>query len=385
MDGDGHAAMGDGALEWEPIEFIDSDSDSPADFNAGSAADAGPGTHVAWVDGDEVLGGRDLNDGRLPPRTTPNRVAATLLALGLFLAGLGLSGSAAYDRHLADRRIANILQLESGPGAPSIPGLTQLAFASVWQAQVPEQVTFPVVNRSPKPVTLVSAELSESGLISSSPLTPVGNRLLAPGQSGTLGGTVIADCMQATGMQTVILTSGGLTADEFTTPKLSVTVRTSGGTTGTAPLDPEVAGEADLQQRICDQQGNAPVSLSGITATADPDTRTITLSMDAGFVPTVAVDYSATATYSDAPADHVPGLILSTRPTAVSPAEGVLTPTGDLSLTYVIKVSGCPTGTLPQTDRVDIRLDMSRDGRPLRSVLQSTDLDSLIGQACGDT
>lgn len=324
--------MDDGGIEWEPIEFVDSEADRDDDH----------ATQVTWISEDELGARANRNDGRLPPRTTLNRLAASLLAFALFVAGIGASGAAAHDRHVTDRRIANLLELASGPAAPSIPGLAQLAFGSVWHAAVSEEVSFSVVNRSPRPVTLVSAMISEPDLLSSSPLAPAGNRLLAPGQAGTVAGKVTADCTQATAAPAVDLNSLGEVVGEFARPVLSVVVRTSGGKTAVSRLNPETSGQFDVQQRICLQQGYSLLTVGPIDSAVSPGTHTITLSVSARADTDEALDFAASAAYSDDPMDHVPGLVLSLEPVSVSATAGTLRPGGQLSIEYSIKVSSCP-------------------------------------------
>lgn len=364
--------MEDGGIEWEPIEFVDSDADR----------DDGHAAQVTWISEDEVGAGANRNDGRLPPRTTFNRVAASLLALAVFLAGIGASGRAADDRHVTDRRIANLLELQSGPAAPSIPGLAQLAFGSVWHASVSEDVSFPVVNRSPEPVTLLSAVLSESGLVSSSPLEPVGERQLAPGQAGTVVGTVTADCTRKTGPQAISSSPLGELVGEFALPVLSVRARTSGGKSAVSRLDPEASSQLDVQQRICLQQGYGLLAVGGIDSAANPGTHTITLRMSARADTAAAVAFAVSAAYSDTPTEHVPGLVISAQPVSESPMAGTLTPGGRLSIEYSIKVSSCPVGVSPRPDQVEVEVDAYVNSLPLQGALRSTNLAPLIERVC---
>lgn len=368
--------MGDGGgLDWEPIELVDSDVDQ----------DDGPAGQVAWIDEDEVDAGGNRNDGRLPPRAARNRALASFAALSLFLAGLGASGVAAYHRHETASRLANALELANGPGSPLIQGLAALGFDSVWHAHVSEHVSFTVVNRSSGPVTVLSARISEPGLVSSSPLDPVGNGRLAPGQVGTVAGTVTADCTQVTGSQVIGLSPLGEVGGEFTTakPVLSVVARTSGGTTRLARLDPEISSPDGLQQRICLQQGYDLLAIGRIDSAVNPATRTITLRLSADAAADATMQYSAIASYSDDPADDVTGLALSSQPLAESPVAGIVTPGGRLSLDYVIKVWSCPAAAFARSDQVEIQVDVSVKDVPLQGTLQSTDLDPLIERACG--
>jgi len=356
-----------GGLEWEPIELADADGDQ-----------------VEWIDEGEVGSGPDRYDGRLPPPTTWNRAAASLLALALFAAGLGASAVTAYNRHVADRRIANLLDLQSGPDAPSIPGLAQLGFDSAWQPHVAERVSFAVVNRSPRPVTLMSATIAEQGLVTSTPLAPVGNRTLLPGQSGALAGTVTADCTQEATAQSIDVTPRGEIEGEFTVPQLSVLARTSGGMIGVSRLDPETSSQQNLQQRICLQQGYTLLTDDKFDVAVNPDTRTITVRLSARAAVDETMQYSASTAYSDDPMEGVPGLTLSPLPLAASAVDGVAKPGGEISVAYMIKVSSCPVGTLRRTDQVQIEFDVSVDDVSLPGLMDSTDLDPLIEQACGN-
>lgn len=141
--------------EADAVEFLDPDD--------------GEGAPVQWLDEEGV--GSGPGPGSLPPRAAPRRVLASLLALGLLMAGAGATAAAAYHRHVTDRRIAGLLVLRAAPDAPGIPGLPSLGFATTWHAQVTERVLVPVVNHGPRPVLLLGASLIEPGLIAPAALS----------------------------------------------------------------------------------------------------------------------------------------------------------------------------------------------------------------------
>ena len=373
----------DGSVEWEPIGY-----------GSGDGQDDEYSEQVSWLDddeaedGDEVDGGAERYDGRLPPRTTSHRVMVTLLALGLCLGGIGLSGTAAYHRHMTDRQNADLLQIQDGAGAPAVSGLAALSFEPEWHAHLAETVAISVVNRSPDPVTLLSAMLDEPGLIGNAQFEPVGDTKLAPGKDGTLDGTVVADCTLPMTMQATSSPLGELIGEFAGGTVLSVRAETVGGTTGTTQLNPESSSGLDLQQRICGQQGYQLIDFGMIETAVDRGSRTITLQLPMRSAADDVVDFSASATYTSNPADDIPGLTIS-APEADS-AVGSIAPQAFVTPTFTIKIASCPTSAALRRapkdpdDQVQFRLNTIIKGATMTDSIHDVEIDTLIAQACGD-
>lgn len=373
----------DGSVDWEPI-----------DFGPGDGRDDEYSEQVSWLDddededGDEVDGGAGRDDGRLPPRTTRHRILVTLLALGLCVGGIGLSGTAAYHRHVTDRRNADLLQIQDGAGAPAVSGLAALSFEPEWHAHLAETVAISVVNRSPDPVTLLSAMLSEPGLIGNAQLEPVGDTKVAPGKDGTLGGTVVADCTLPMAVQATNSPLGEVFGEFVGGTVLSVRAETVGGTTGTTQVNPESSSGLDLQQRICGQQGYQLVDFGVIETAVDRGSRTITLQLPMRSTADDVVDFSVSATYTDNPANGIPGLTIS-APDADSTL-GSIAPQALATPTFTIKIASCPTSAalrrMPKNrvDQVKFQFNAMIRGATMTDSIHDVEIDTLIAQACGD-
>lgn len=368
----------DGSVEWEPIDYgsLDGQDDEYSD-------------QVSWLDDDEVDGGAERDDGQLPPHTTRHRVLATLLTLGLCLAGIGLGATTAYHRHVTDRRNADLLQIQGGAGAPAVAGLAALAFEPEWHAHLAETIAISVVNSSPDPVTLLSAVLSEPGLVTSAQLKPAGDARVAPGESGTLDGTVVADCTQPTAAQAATSPLGEVLGEFAGGDVLSVRAETVGGTTGITQVNPESTSGLDLQQRICGSQGYQLVDFGMIETTVDRGSRTITLQLPMRSAADDAVDFSVLATYTDDPASDIPGLTIS-LPDATSSTLGSIAPQAAETPTFTIKIADCPTPSALQPmlknpiDQVEFQFNAMIEGATMTDSIHNVEIDTLIGQACGD-
>jgi hypothetical protein len=369
----------DGSVEWEPIEYGSPDGQ---DYEYSE--------QVSWLDDDEIDGGAERDDGQLPPHTTRHRVLVTLMALGLCLGGIGLGASTAYHRHVTDRRNADLLQIQGGAGAPAVAGLAALSFEPEWHAHLAETIAISVVNGSPDPVTLLSAMLSEPGLIGSARLAPAGDARVAPGKDGTLDGTVIADCTQPTVAQSLTSPLGEVLGEFVSSDVLSVRAETVGGTTGTTQLNSESTSGLDLQQRICGSQGYQLVDFGVIETMVDRDSHTITVRLPMRSAADDAVDFSVLATYTDNPANDIPGLTIS-PPDATSSTLGSIPPQAAETPTFTIKIANCPTFSAlqpmlkNQVDQVEFQFNATIEGATMTDSIHNVEIDTLIAQACGDT
>jgi hypothetical protein len=355
----------DGRADWEDVEFLDPE-------------ESGAGDEVLWLDEEGVGSGRDPH--RLPPHPSRARLLASLLAVALFLAGIGSASAAAYHRHLTDRLLADELVLRPSASPPAIPSLAALGFAATWHAQVTERVLVPVVNRSPRPVQLLGAVLTEPGLVAAVRLTPLGGPPLAPGATGELGGTVTADCTVASSVVGVsVLSYGDNTLTTAAVANLQVSARTSDGATGIVQLNPENANP-DLQARICGQEGDDVTGAESVTEAADPLAHTVTVHL-------------ATRSNADVPLEYVSGALYRTGPTAgvvfslpvpQTPTMGTVSPGAALAVTYVIDVSNCgPAHTPLKTAELQLQLIYSVGDTMLETSSEVVQLDPLLAQACG--
>lgn len=337
---------------------LDADDDDPAD---------------AEGDGEEQIGGRPRDERLLPARAARGRVLASLASLALVLGGIGAAGTAAYRLHENDVRIANTIKLAASADAPSIPGLTGLAFDTVWHARPTERVTIPVVNQGPDAVTLLGATLTEAGLRESPTLKPVGRATIPPGGTGELAGQVTADCVNTlvsrpgvsettdsqayagilpkSGTAVVTVTATGDAPDPAQTMKpdelrrrlgtLEVKARSAGGRVGEQAIYPET-GLTNTAERICLQEGQLVLRSSGLRTVADPHKHTIMVSMTATSLADVNLQYVANAEFSDQP--QAPGLVMSDQPTPIVPNGGTVAPGGDFTVSFQVQIEQCPSG-----------------------------------------
>jgi hypothetical protein len=394
-------------------------------LDLGEGADEG---EVEWLEesaGEEqVAAGRDPR--RLPPHAPRGRILASALSVALVLGGTGGLGTVAYHRHETDVRVASTLDLSASGTAPSIPGLAELAFATTWHARPSEQVLVPVVNRGPDAVTLLDGRFSELGLSGPATLWPVGDPTLAPGGTGELAGTVTADCTSAQDADMTVLTqgsdappgsaqievdpgaesgrqsstssSGGYSSTVTVTAlgsvssgvppaaqehlgSMQVRARSASGRTGEALIFPEV-GVGTTAERICEQQGQNVITTSGLTASVDARTHTITVSLAATSVADVVLRYSADSEYSALP--EAPGLILPDTLSPALPTAGTVAPGGKLDVAFQIPISRCSADSVPGTDNILLNVLFLLDGQLVSFENYTASAQTLIGQACGD-
>jgi hypothetical protein len=305
---------------------------------------------------------------------------ASLLALGVFLAGTGSAAAAAYRRHVTDRRLANELVLHAAASPPAIPDLASLGFANSWQAWVTERVLVPVVNQGPRTVELLDAELVEPGLMGEAKLTPAVGKTLRPGATGELAGTVTADCAAAEASATAVFGSGQDPAGTGAGAILQVRARTSGGTTATARLNPESDEGADLRARICEQEGDHLTGPQTVTTSFDKTSHIIIIRVSARSNADLQVQYSAQARYENDPGLES-GLSLSAHP-VVAQGIGVLNPGGSLSEMFLVGVRHCPTKPLTRPVTLLMALSYSIQGEYVSTTSRAIELGPLIETAC---
>ncbi len=377
---------GDEEFGWDEVVFLDLDED----WAGAGARDPGY-ADVQWLDEVDEVGEERLDGGRdpsvLPPLATRSRVLATLLVLALFVAGTGSAFAAAYHRHVTDLQLANLLDLRDTAAPPDIPGLAAVGFQAIWHAYLSERVVVPVQNRSPKPVVLLGAELVEQGMLQNASFAPVGAARLQPGQTGELAGVVTVDCTQVIQIFGVDLggeNHAGTLSGELPPTGMEVRARTSGGLTRTATLNPDGEG-ADLQERICEQEGFDAMTRAAVQATANAKTRTITLSISSTSHADVPMDFVAAAQYARDPAGESLGLALSADPTADTPIAGIVRSGGTVRAVFAIQVWSCPSGPLPSVGVVNLNIQLLFHGNPVDGVGNGVDLSSLLNEACGRT
>jgi hypothetical protein len=336
-----------------------------------------------WPGEERLQGGRD--PGRsLPPVAPRSRVTASLLALAVFLGGTGSASTAAYHRHLTDRRIANTLELAAGDTAPKIPGLTALSSQELWHAELEERVVIPVINESPGPVVLLDAALEEPGMTAAAAFEPVGSARLAPGQTGAVGGEITVNCTQdPAAVFPYMDNSDNSTVPLPNTAALLVSARTEGGHVGEAALNPDADGP-DLQLRICQQEGFDITGPPTIYAIGDARTRSVAVSLTVASSSDITMGYRATVAYArqgqyavTAPADTSP-------PEPLLPATGTVRSGATIHVSFTIHVLSCPIEPQP-TDGLYIELILTAQGNPVDALEESTALALPLTTACGQT
>lgn len=329
----------------------------------------------------------------LPPSAPPSRVLASLIALALVLAGIGSAAGAAYHRHETDVRTANLLELIDDSVPPLIEGLAQLAFEPMWHAQPSVHVSFPVVNKSPEPIRLLSAVLIEPGLARTARLAPVGSSTLRPGEAGLIGGTVTVDCTTGPVLSPSQGLLGGASPNEafqIDPPGdgLIVQALTQGGSTHTALLQPD-SGRVGLRQRVCEQQGFMVVANGKTAASVNPKNHQITLTTTAQSTADIPVTFVASAEfYADPEAD---GVFLTNGVYPALPTVGTVQPGRSMTAKFEIPVYHCPNaaqarqpgGLPPSTIDVVIGVDFVVKGQPVGMWSDTVPFDQVLGPACG--
>ncbi len=329
---------------------------------------------------DRVEGGGDPL--RLPAAAAHRRILASLLSLALVLGALGAAASTAYHRHRTDVLLADTLELAASSSAPSIPGLAQLAFTSVWHADPVEQVTIPVVNKSPDAITLLAGSLTEPGLRGSAEFRPVGAARVAPGGTGTLAGTVTAEC--AAEMSSVeIAFPGSSTVPQSARQQLGsllVRARSAGGRVGLQTIYPETAVNTTAD-RICSQQGDDFSKISVMQASADPATHTITVGVNVTSNADVALDFASDADFSTQP--EAPGLVLPQTFTAVGTPVGTLAPGHTVYLGFQVRIAHCSGSNTPAAENILLDVIFLWQEKLVLMETSTTAVQPLIAKACG--
>lgn len=407
----------------DDVVFVDLDADEDPVF-VDLDADEDPAGGAA--DGEEQVGGRARNERLLPPRASRGRVLASLVSLGLVLGGIGAAGTAAYRVHENDVRVANTIKLAASADAPSIPGLTGLAFDTVWHARPSQRVTIPVVNEGPDTVTLLDATLTEVGLRGTATLEPVGRATIPPGGTGRLAGLVTADCVSTLANQpsvsettdsqayagilpkpgTVIATVTATEPAQAMKPDqlrrrlgtLEVTARSAGGRVGKQSIYPE-NGLTDTAERICLQEGQMVLRTYGLRTMTDAHKHTITVSVTATSLADVNLQYLARAEFSDQP--QAPGLVMPDQPTPTMPDWGTVEPGGDFTVSFQVQIEQCPSsdamaGTtagsgadagVDATAAADVDVDvietLTFNGEVMTTEWDYQPVQPLIDEACG--
>ena len=373
-DGGGYEGAGyDGAGDADAGELDGKDAADRAGVRRGDAD---------WLAEERIHAGRDRGRS-MPPHAPPSRVLVSLLALAVFLGCAGTAFTAAYHRHVTDRKIADTLNLAASASPPTIPDLAALGFQPLWHAEVEEQVVIPVLNRSPGPVVLLDAVLEEPGMITAAALSPRGSTRLAPGGQGSLSGDITVDCTEDPAAVFPFMDgTGGATVPVPNTAALLVRARTEGGRVGEAALDPDADGP-DLQVRICQQEGFDITGAPSITAVGDPRTRSVEVSLSVASSADVALSYRATAAYTrDGQYGGVAGPSDVSALEPLLPTAGTVQSGGTVRVSYAIQVSKCPIQTR-LTDEVYIEVLLSVQGNPVDALEETVHLDTPLTVACG--
>jgi hypothetical protein len=389
----------DGDFDWsadEDVFFLDGDEDGAEagepdldrDFDHNLGLDLGHGHgrdgvrgEPGWLDEERLQGGRDLGRG-LPPVAPQSRVMASLLALAVFLGCTGSAFTAAYHRHLTDRRIANTLKLTASGMAPKIPGLAALGFQQLWQAELKERVVIPVTNHSPKSVVLLGAVLEEPGMTASAEFEPVGAAKLAPGQTGAVSGEITVDCTQDPAAVFPYMDN----SDNSTVPlpnaaALLVRARTEGGQIGEAALNPDANGP-DLQLRICQQEGFDITGPPTIYAIGDARTHSVVVTLTVASSSDVTMAYRATVAYTRQNQHGAIGPADTAPPEPLLPATGIVRSGAMIHVSFTIHVLTCPIHP-QQTDGLYVELMLTAGGNPVDALEESTALALPLTTACG--
>jgi hypothetical protein len=387
----------DGDFDWsadEDVFFLDGDEDGAEadapdlardfdrDFDLGlDLGRDGVRGEPGWLDEERLQGGRDPGRG-LPPVAPHSRVTASLLALAIFLGCTGSAFTAAYHRHLTDRRIANTLKLSASGMAPKIPGLAALGFQQLWQAELKERVVIPVINHSPKSVVLLGAVLEEPGMTASAEFEPVGAAKLAPGQTGAVSGEITVDCTQdPAAVFPYMDNSDNSTVPLPNTAALLVRARTEGGQVGEAALNPDADGP-DLQLRICQQEGFDITGPPTIYAIGDARTHSVVVTLTVASSSDVTMGYRATVAYARQNQYGVSGPADTAPPEPLLPATGTVRSGAMIHVSFTIHVLACPIHP-QQTDGLYVELMLTAGGNPVDALEESTALALPLTTACG--
>jgi hypothetical protein len=372
------------------VEFLDP-GDGPGDAD-----------EVLWL-GEEGLGSH--RPGLLPPRATARRITGSVLVFALALSLTGFSGLSALRHARAVAAAANelILREVDVGDAVTLTDPNRLGGANAWRIEPSASIAIGVTNESPDTITLLpGSQLTGPGLAEPSTLAPSGTRVLAPGQSGRLTGTVTVDC--------------GVQVESFARPcaaagsTVLVQARTASGAVGVAAL---TVGEADgVRQQICDEQGNSlaasffPVSVNALT-------RTFTVAVAARSLAAQPLKYWVSASFGSG-AGGVSGSVPSTvrikiaddgRPVVPSlsvdavdallpgvrlekavpmgPVDGTLAPGASLTAGFTVHVQACPASTPSGGAVLDLQMFLDDHGQPAFFQSDGFNLADLVAAACG--
>ena len=382
----------EGGFAWDEddadVVFLDDDDDEAGASAGFPAADpdadgrGGRRGEAVWLAEERIESGRDL-ERSLPPHAPRSRVLASLLALAVFLGCAGAAFTAAYHRHVTDRRIADTLNLTASASPPMIPGLAALGFQQLWHSEVEERVVVPVLNHSPGAVVLLGAVLEEPGMIAAAALKPLGATRLGPGEQGDVTGDVTVDCTQDPAAVFPYIDSGGnATVPLPNTAALLVSARTEGGIVGEAALDPDADGP-DLQVRICEQEGFNITGAPSISAVADPRTHSVEVSLSVASSADVTLGYRASAAFTrDREFDGIAGLSDTSALKPTLPTDGVVRSGGTMRVSFTVQVLSCPIQVL-QDDEVYVEVTLTARGNPVDAIEEAVGLATPLTAACG--
>ena len=364
----------EGGFDWfadEDVVFLDEEEQDGLDEALGDAG---------WLAEERVQGGRDPR--RLPPSAPRSRVLASVLALAVLLGCTGAAFTAAYHRHVTDRRIADTLTLAAAASAPTIPGLAALGFQTLWHAELKERVVIPVVNHSPGPVVLLGAVLEEPGMITAASLAPIGSTRLAPGRAGTLEGDITVDCTQDPAAVFPYMDNPSTSTVPLpNTAAMLVRAQTESGRIGEAALNPDANGP-DLQVRICQQEGFDITGAPSISAVDDPRTHSVRISLAVTSSADIAMTYQAHAAFARQNQFGVSPLSDTSAPEPLLPPTGTVKSGGTIHVSFTIQVQTCPVQAQP-TVQVYIEVLLTARGSPVDALEESVRLATLLTAACG--
>lgn len=339
------------------IEFIDPHEDPDA---------------VAWLDEiehEEHV--RSHENSVLPPPTTSRRLLGSLLVFALVLAGAGYTGTAIYRHDEAVEEAANTLMLRAVDVGDPVTLLDPGALGGIgtWRIDPSAAIAVDVTNSSPDPITLLpGAQLYGPGLTKPAKLSPSGQSVLRPGQTGRLTGVASVDCgTKAAG--------NGANAGN----SVLVQARTMSGAVGVASVGLDGGGES-VRQQICLQQGQGLAS-SFFPQSVDTATHSFTVAVSAHSLAEQPLRYQVIEIVSTPPT-LMPSVPLST-PVPEGPVSGTLQPGANLNAGFSVSVSTCPTLVTTARGVVELEVLLYYRGTPAVFQMDSFDLGTLVRAACG--
>jgi hypothetical protein len=243
-----------------------------------------------------------------------------------------------------------------------------LGGADAWRVDPSASVAVDITNESPDPITLLpNSALYGPGLIKSATLRPSGGSVLRPGQTGRLTGVVTVDC--------------GLDAPNGAERGNTVLVqaRTTSGAVGAASVNLDGGGRS-VRQQICIQQGDGLTS-SFFPQSVDTRTHSFTVAVSAYSLAARPLRYQLNVDMV-IPAGQTPGVTLS-APSPVGPVTGTLQPGANVKAGFVVHVTACPTLGTTAIGTVSLEMLLTDRGAPAIVQMDSFDLGTLVGSACG--